>query len=124
MAANNSTGVSPAARAPLPCSSPCAQAIPASDAKVFQDYVLPSLSLLPNDPEEAVRVEYAAGIARLAAAAHLHLMRLQHASNLHQAAASQRAADAANTAAVLAAAARSVSETEGECGASADLIMV
>lgn len=37
------------------------QVIPPSDAKVFQDYVLPSLSLLPNDPEEAVRVEYAAG---------------------------------------------------------------
>ena len=62
------------------------------------------------------------GIARLAAAAHLHLMRLQHASNLHQAMATQRAADTANTAAVLAAAAQSVAAKEdgamaesGEC---------
>jgi len=97
------------------CLSFCCQVIPPSDAKVFQDYVLPSLSLLPNDPEESVRVEYAAGITRLAAAAHLHLMRLQHASNLQQAAVTQRAADAANTAAVLAAAAKSVSEAEGAC---------
>lgn len=37
------------------------QVVPPSDAKVFQDYVLPCLSQLPNDPEEAVRAEYAAG---------------------------------------------------------------
>lgn len=37
------------------------QSIPPSDAKVFTDYILPCLSLLPNDPEDAVRVEYAAG---------------------------------------------------------------
>ena len=35
--------------------------IPPSDSKVFQDYLIPSLSLLPNDVEEAVRVEYAQG---------------------------------------------------------------
>ncbi|KAG1658241.1 hypothetical protein FOA52_008501 [Chlamydomonas sp. UWO 241] len=55
--------------------------IPPSDSKVFQDYLIPSLSLLPNDVEEAVRVEYALGIAQLAAAAHRHLMRLQNQVN-------------------------------------------
>lgn len=48
---------------------------------MFQDYLIPSLSLLPNDVEEAVRVEYALGIAQLAAAAHKHLMRLQQQVN-------------------------------------------
>ena len=46
------------------------QVIPPSDAKVFQDYVLPSLSLLPNDPEESVRVEYAAGVPFLSLYVH------------------------------------------------------
>ncbi|MEW5319538.1 MAG: hypothetical protein WDW38_010683 [Sanguina aurantia] len=55
--------------------------IPPSDVQVFQDYLLPSLSLLPFDPEEAVRVEYAQGVAHLAAAAHQHLIRLQQGSN-------------------------------------------
>ena len=41
-------------------------------------YILPSLSLLPTDGEEAVRVEYAGSIAPLAAAAHRFLLRLQH----------------------------------------------
>ena len=40
-------------------------ALPPSDSKVFQDYLLPSLSLLPNDVEEAVRVEYAKGVGNL-----------------------------------------------------------
>lgn len=58
---------------PLPSFTPTLQ--------VFQDYLIPSLSLLPNDVEEAVRVEYALGIAQLAAAAHKHLMRLQQQVN-------------------------------------------
>lgn len=49
------------------------KAIPTSDACIFQDYILPSLSLLPNDPEEQVRVEYAAGLPRLTACASLFL---------------------------------------------------
>ncbi|GMH35843.1 hypothetical protein BSKO_03711 [Bryopsis sp. KO-2023] len=49
--------------------------IPPSDARMFQDYVLPSLSLLPSDPEELVRVEYAAGIPRVTAVAGRDLMR-------------------------------------------------
>jgi len=45
--------------------------------QVYHDYLLPSLSLLPNDPEETVRVEYALGVAHLAASAHRHLVQLQ-----------------------------------------------
>eukprot|EP00798_Chlamydomonas_sp_ICE-L_P013059 gene13059-3664_t len=55
--------------------------IPPGDSKVFQDYLIPSLSLLPNDSEEAVRVEYASGIPHLAASAHAHLLRMQQQSN-------------------------------------------
>lgn len=33
--------------------------LPPADARVYNDYLLPSLSLLPNDPEESVRVAYA-----------------------------------------------------------------
>lgn len=73
--------------------------IPPSDAKVFQDYVLPSLSLLPGDTEEAVRVAYASGLAHLSAAAHRHLMKLQYEANAVaiSAAEGQPAADAAAT---------------------------
>lgn len=53
-------------------------ALPPSDSNLFTEYILPSLSLLPADGEEAVRVEYAGAIAPLAAAAHRFLLRLQH----------------------------------------------
>jgi hypothetical protein len=46
--------------------------------QVYHDYLLPSLNLLPNDPEEAVRVAYALALAHLAAAAHEHLLGLQY----------------------------------------------
>jgi hypothetical protein len=49
--------------------------------QVFHDWLLPSLSALPHDDEEAVRVEYAQGVAALAGAAHRHLLRMQHDSN-------------------------------------------
>ena len=39
------------------------------ERRLYQDYILPSLSLLPNDPEELVRVEYAAGVPELTACA-------------------------------------------------------
>ncbi|KAG2443160.1 hypothetical protein HYH02_009570 [Chlamydomonas schloesseri] len=71
------------------------QALPPSDIKVFQDYVLPSMSLTPNDPEEAVRVEYGVGLAHLAAAAHRHLLRLQSDNNAAAATAVAAAAAAA-----------------------------
>jgi phosphoinositide-3-kinase regulatory subunit 4 len=52
--------------------------LPPADAKVYHDYLLPSLSLLPNDPEESVRVAYAQAIADLAAAAHAQLLTMQY----------------------------------------------
>ena len=44
-------------------------------------YILPSLSMVPNDKEEWVRVAYAAAIAPLAASAHRFLMRLQSSAS-------------------------------------------
>lgn len=52
--------------------------LPPADARVYNDYLLPSLSLLPNDPEESVRVAYAQALAQLAAAAHEHLLAMQY----------------------------------------------
>jgi hypothetical protein len=52
--------------------------LPPADARVYNDYLLPSLSLLPNDPEESVRVAYAQALAQLAAAAHEHLLGMQY----------------------------------------------
>ena len=43
-------------------------------------YILPSLSLVPNDVEESVRVEYSSIIVPLAVTAHSFLMRLQLAA--------------------------------------------
>lgn len=53
-----------------------------SDSKLFHDYLLPSLSTLPNDPEELVRVEYALGVVKLALVAHGLLIKLQQEANL------------------------------------------
>lgn len=44
-------------------------------------YILPSLSLVPADPEEAVRVQYALVLAQLAAAANRFLLHLQQLAN-------------------------------------------
>lgn len=52
--------------------------LPPADSRVYNDYLLPSLSLLPNDPEESVRVAYAQALAQLAAAAHEHLLGMQY----------------------------------------------
>lgn len=51
--------------------------VPPSEAKVFTEYVLPSLSLLPSEAELAVQVEYASCIAQLAATAQAFLEQLQ-----------------------------------------------
>ncbi|EFN54741.1 hypothetical protein CHLNCDRAFT_134632 [Chlorella variabilis] len=58
--------------------------VPPSEAKVFNEYVLPSLSLLPSEAE--LMVEYASCIAELAATAQafleqLQCRRLQHAAS-------------------------------------------
>ncbi|KAK9909837.1 hypothetical protein WJX75_008190 [Coccomyxa subellipsoidea] len=65
--------------------------VPTSDAKIFNEYILPALSLIPAEAEESVRVEYAGILAQLAATAHRFLMRLQ----MPAASAQQQAAGAA-----------------------------
>jgi phosphoinositide-3-kinase regulatory subunit 4 len=77
--------------------------LPPADAKVYHDYLLPSLSLLPNDSEELVRVGYALAVAHLAAAAHEHLLGMQFSS-----AQQQQYSSSSNLAAAEAAAAAAV----------------
>ncbi|KAK4765561.1 hypothetical protein SAY86_026651 [Trapa natans] len=48
---------------------------PPSDAKIFPEYILPMLSMLPEDPEESVRICYASNIAKLAVTAFRFLIR-------------------------------------------------
>ncbi|KAI4380720.1 hypothetical protein MLD38_006881 [Melastoma candidum] len=55
---------------------------PPSDAKIFPEYILPMLSMLPDDSEESVRICYASNIAKLALTAHRFLM---HSISLSQA---------------------------------------
>lgn len=50
---------------------------PPSDAKLFPEYILPSLSLLPKDSEELVRVEYATSLSSLCQKAHFFLTQAQ-----------------------------------------------
>ncbi|PON62468.1 Regulatory associated protein of TOR [Parasponia andersonii] len=45
---------------------PLVRDFPPSDAKIFPEYILPMLSMLPDDPEESVRICYASNIAQLA----------------------------------------------------------
>ena len=53
-------------------------------------YILPSLSLVPNDAEESVRVEFTAVVAQLAATAYRFLQQLQclHAREMQPSSAS------------------------------------
>uniref|UniRef100_A0A0E0CSK4 non-specific serine/threonine protein kinase n=1 Tax=Oryza meridionalis TaxID=40149 RepID=A0A0E0CSK4_9ORYZ len=51
------------------------QDFPISDAKIFPEYILPMLSLLPDDTEESVRVCYASNIYKLALTAYRFLLR-------------------------------------------------
>ena len=44
-------------------------------------YILPSLSLVPSDHEEGVKVQYALVLAQLAGAANRFLLHLQHLAN-------------------------------------------
>ncbi|KAF8400928.1 hypothetical protein HHK36_014231 [Tetracentron sinense] len=47
---------------------------PPSDAKIFPEYILPMLSMLPDDPEESVRICYANNISKLALTANRFLI--------------------------------------------------
>ncbi|CAM0943441.1 unnamed protein product [Alopecurus aequalis] len=51
------------------------QEFPISDAMIFPEYILPMLSLLPDDAEESVRICYASNIYKLALTAYRFLLR-------------------------------------------------
>ncbi|KAM1229743.1 hypothetical protein FF1_039986 [Malus domestica] len=66
---------------------PLVQDFPPSDAKIFPEYILPMLSMLPDDPEESVRICYASNIAKLALTAYgflVHSIRLSEAGVLDE----------------------------------------
>ncbi|KAJ6829294.1 phosphoinositide 3-kinase regulatory subunit 4 isoform X2 [Iris pallida] len=54
---------------------------PPSDAKIFPEYILPMLSMLPDDPEESVRICYATNIFKIALTAYRFL---HHSRSLTQ----------------------------------------
>ncbi|KAL2654025.1 hypothetical protein R1flu_022153 [Riccia fluitans] len=54
------------------------QTFPPSDAKIFPEYILPLLAILPDDPEESVRIAYANNIHKIARASYRFLVRSQH----------------------------------------------
>ncbi|XP_044471517.1 serine/threonine-protein kinase VPS15-like [Mangifera indica] len=49
---------------------PLVRDFPPSDAKIFPEYILPMLSMLPDDSEESVRICYASNMAKLALTAY------------------------------------------------------
>ncbi|KAH7675013.1 Non-specific serine/threonine protein kinase protein [Dioscorea alata] len=53
---------------------PLVQEFPPSDAKIFPEYILPMLSMLPEDPEESVRICYASNIFKIAFTAYRLLL--------------------------------------------------
>ncbi|XP_022754954.1 phosphoinositide 3-kinase regulatory subunit 4 isoform X2 [Durio zibethinus] len=66
---------------------PLVRDFPPSDAKIFPEYILPMLSMLPDDPEESVRICYASTIAKLALTAYgflIHSIRLSEAGVLNE----------------------------------------
>lgn len=56
---------------------PLVRDFPPSDAKIFPEYILPMLSMLPDDSEESVRICYASNISKLALTAYRFLMQSQ-----------------------------------------------
>ncbi|GAV84346.1 Pkinase domain-containing protein/WD40 domain-containing protein/HEAT domain-containing protein [Cephalotus follicularis] len=66
---------------------PLVREFPPSDAKIFPEYILPMLSMLPDDPEESVRICYASNIAKLSLTAYgflFHSIRLSEAGVLDE----------------------------------------
>lgn len=64
---------------------PLVRDFPPSDAKIFPEYILPMLSMLPDDPEESVRICYASNISKLALTAYgflIHSISLSEAGVL------------------------------------------
>ncbi|CAL9043768.1 unnamed protein product [Musa banksii] len=60
---------------------PSVQDFPPSDAMIFPEYILPMLSMLPDDPEESVRICYASNISKIAMTAYRFLIRSEHISD-------------------------------------------
>lgn len=72
---------------------PLVRDFPPSDAKIFPEYILPMLSMLPDDPEESVRICYASNIAKLALTAYgflIHSLSLSEAGVLDELSSSQK----------------------------------
>ncbi|KAK4479122.1 hypothetical protein RD792_014633 [Penstemon davidsonii] len=66
---------------------PLVRDFPPSDAKIFPEYILPMLSMLPDDPEESVRICYASNISKLALTAYgflIHSISLTEAGVLNE----------------------------------------
>lgn len=66
---------------------PLVRDFPPSDAKIFPEYILPMLSMLPDDPEESVRICYASNISKLALTAYgflIHSISLSEAGVLNE----------------------------------------
>ncbi|KAK9071984.1 hypothetical protein SSX86_008415 [Deinandra increscens subsp. villosa] len=72
---------------------PLVRDFPPSDAKIFPEYILPMLSMLPDDPEESVRICYASNISKLALTAYgflIHSISLTEAGVLNDASLNQK----------------------------------
>ncbi|ESW24959.1 hypothetical protein PHAVU_004G175100 [Phaseolus vulgaris] len=72
---------------------PLVRDFPPSDAKIFPEYIFPMLSMLPDDPEESVRICYASNIAKLALTAYgflIHSVSLSEAGVLDELSLSQK----------------------------------
>ncbi|GFS33637.1 protein kinase family protein [Actinidia rufa] len=72
---------------------PLVRDFPPSDAKIFPEYIFPMLSMLPDDPEESVRICYASNISKLALTAYgflIHSISLSEAGVLIESNSSQR----------------------------------
>ncbi|XP_038879690.1 serine/threonine-protein kinase VPS15 [Benincasa hispida] len=72
---------------------PLVRDFPPSDAKIFPEYILPMLSMIPDDPEESVRICYASNIAKLALTAYgflIHSISLREAGVLDKLSISQK----------------------------------
>ncbi|KAK9073744.1 hypothetical protein SSX86_006338 [Deinandra increscens subsp. villosa] len=72
---------------------PLVRDFPPSDAKIFPEYILPMLSMLPDDPEESVRICYASNISKLALTAYgflVHSISLTEAGVLNDLSSNQK----------------------------------
>ncbi|CAA0838617.1 protein kinase family protein / WD-40 repeat family protein [Striga hermonthica] len=66
---------------------PLVRDFPPSDAKIFPEYILPMLSMLPDDSEESVRICYASNVSKLALTAYgflIHSISLTEAGVLNE----------------------------------------